>query len=308
MANTFSIDIANGDCAIDGFVYIATLTWTATDACGNETTLKLFLQVVDTTAPQIMTVPDIMVASCDDPLLIDGTATASDNCDDDIEITYTVDTIITAQDIKYQINWLATDDCLNTDDTIQIITVPCDIQFLFTDISGALIDNTISLNWTAINEDPTGIYSLERSKDGIDFDFLNADIAAEGVIRDYVDYSDLDATPYGGHNYYRVQYIDERGEIHRSDIIRIDLPTTEKVKIFPNPTSDVFTVELNEFSEEEVIVRLHTRDGVTLQEYFIEAGLNTLRVDLGELQSGIYYLTVQSQNTRSHAKPIIKTD
>lgn len=42
-----------GNCARDGYAVIMDCDWTATDQCGNTTTFKIFIKVVDTTAPVI---------------------------------------------------------------------------------------------------------------------------------------------------------------------------------------------------------------------------------------------------------------
>ena len=307
---TLSFDVIGepGDCPVDGHLYVATITWEAADACGNMTTFTLAVRVVDTTAPTFVSVPDITVASCDDPLIIDGLAIATDNCTSMVGVTFTIDTLVSFEDIKYQINWTAKDDCQNSADTLQVVTVPCNAAFLFTHISGGLMGNTVLVNWIGLNEYDSGVYNLQRSKDGVDFQFLNSPIPAEGVIRDFVDYASWDASPYEGHNYYRVQYVDERGRLTYSEVIRVDLPTITKVKIFPNPASDYIIVELNDFSTEAVIVDLHARNGLTLQTYHLDTGINSLQIPLSDLHTGMYFITVKGENTRQRALRFIKSD
>ena len=305
---TFAATTAPGDCPTDGHLYVAALVWEATDACGNMSSYTIYIRVVDTTAPTFVSVPDITVESCDDPLIIDGLAVATDNCTSMVGVTFVVDTIITFEDIKYQINWTAKDDCQNSADTLQVITVPCDAEFLFTNITGELMGNTVMIEWTGLNEYPSGIYILERSKDGVDFNFVNSPISAEGVIRNFVDYAGWDAQPYEGHNYYRVQYVDERGRLTYSDVVRIDLPTTTTVKVFPNPSHDYVMVELNDFAETAVTVQLHTRDGIVLETHNLADGQSSIRIETGDLHSGMYFITVQGENTRKQARRFIKAD
>ena len=72
----------NGDCN-----QILVYTWTATDDCGNSTSVSQTITVVDNTAPVFTNAPVDITAECDglpDP----STVTATDNCDDDVEITF----------------------------------------------------------------------------------------------------------------------------------------------------------------------------------------------------------------------------
>ncbi len=74
----------DGETRTDGIcddTYTLTRTWTATDDCGNATSLSQTISVQDTTAP-VLTVPASVTVECDAIPAV-GVPTATDNCDAD---------------------------------------------------------------------------------------------------------------------------------------------------------------------------------------------------------------------------------
>jgi uncharacterized repeat protein (TIGR01451 family) len=101
-----------------------TRTYQATDECGNSANVTQAITVDDTIAPVITCAGNVTI-DCDestDPSDI-GNATATDNCDIDVEVTYSdvSDGGTCSENITR--TWSATDDCGNTDECVQIITL-----------------------------------------------------------------------------------------------------------------------------------------------------------------------------------------
>lgn len=103
------------------------VTWTATDACGNESYFDAFLTVVDNEAPVLIGVPpNTTVQICDD-LPDPAVVTATDGCDLDVEIVFSETTMGSGCNITIVREWTATDDCGNSVSGNQTITVTDDI-------------------------------------------------------------------------------------------------------------------------------------------------------------------------------------
>ncbi len=107
-----------------------TNTYTATDDCGNTDVCTQTITVNDTTPPEITCPPDEMYM-CTDCTPV-GMATATDNCDDDVEITFEEDVMGVCPRVITR-TWTATDDCGNTSTCVQTIT--CTPGSLVTDTS-----------------------------------------------------------------------------------------------------------------------------------------------------------------------------
>ncbi|MCP4580979.1 MAG: T9SS type A sorting domain-containing protein [candidate division Zixibacteria bacterium] len=105
--------------------YTLTRTWTATDACGNSDVCEQVITVMDTTPPTFneACLADVTV-ECDN-IPSAPTMTASDNCDPAPVVTFDETTTPNGCDQSYVLTrtWTATDDCGNSAQCVQTITV-----------------------------------------------------------------------------------------------------------------------------------------------------------------------------------------
>jgi gliding motility-associated-like protein len=119
---TVAEQIAIGNCKQN---YTITRTWTATDDCGNTATAQQKIKVQDTTAPEIIGVPDDLTIECDQPLPNPANVTATDNCDPNPTLEFKEarqDGNCPQEYILLRI-WQAEDDCGNVATVTQKITV-----------------------------------------------------------------------------------------------------------------------------------------------------------------------------------------
>ncbi|PIF63104.1 gliding motility-associated C-terminal domain-containing protein [Flavobacterium sp. 11] len=118
---TFADVTTNGQCAGS---YSITRTWTATDACGNAASASQTINVQDTTAPVIATLPSASTISC--PAMPQFTqAIATDGCGSTVTLTFADVTTNGQCAGSYSITrtWTATDACGNASTATQTINV-----------------------------------------------------------------------------------------------------------------------------------------------------------------------------------------
>ena len=72
---------------------VITVTCNAVDNCGNLATTSYTITINDTIAPELVGVPDDLVLECDAEVPVAPEVTAIDNCDNDVTVTFTQDTI-----------------------------------------------------------------------------------------------------------------------------------------------------------------------------------------------------------------------
>lgn len=119
----FTDSVEPGECPQE---FTITRTWTATDDCGNPNQCVQTISVVDTTDP-VITCPGDTSVECGSPTDpgATGSASATDNCDMVVAIGFS--DLVTPGDCPQEFTitrtWTATDDCGNTDQCIQTISV-----------------------------------------------------------------------------------------------------------------------------------------------------------------------------------------
>lgn len=128
--NDVAISVSDKETQLD-CGYRITRTWTAEDDCGNTATASQTIRVLDTDAPFFLTVVNDITVDLDNGGVIPGPANvqADDVCSD-VTVTYT-QTEAPGADCGQILTrtWLAEDDCGNTAELVQTITVlklcPC---------------------------------------------------------------------------------------------------------------------------------------------------------------------------------------
>ena len=120
---TFSDNRVDGPCEDE---YLIERTFTAEDSCGNTSFCLQMIQVQDTTDPMISCPADVTIECSDDMSPSNtGAATATDNCDDDLSITFSDNRVdgICADEYVIERTWTAEDNCGNTSTCLQTIQV-----------------------------------------------------------------------------------------------------------------------------------------------------------------------------------------
>ncbi len=137
-----------GNCAVDGYINIYRQRWIATDACGNSTTVIIYVALVDEVPPVIHGVPADIQVNCDEVPAPPDDIYATDECLCACVILFSESVpapgcrdgqVITR-------SWTATDDCGNVTVEKQLITLiddkGPDIRITHPEIAG-LPDGTI---------------------------------------------------------------------------------------------------------------------------------------------------------------------
>jgi len=130
-------------------------------------------------------------------------------------------------------------------DDIQLIkstAILTPLPVTFTGFFGKLLaDHTVQLNWTAITDNEHEYFEVERSTDGTNFITI-------GKVGRNASYQFIDKKPAVGNNFYRLKQIDKSGAFSYSKVINIFLDNTFQLMLYPNPVSDILT--LNMFSKQ----------------------------------------------------------
>ena len=99
------------------------ITWNATDACGNTSTVSRTFTSNDTSAPVIVGLPNASTIACGSlPSGDDFEVYANDNCDSSVSIQYTKSDAHIGCNVSRSITWTATDNCGNVSTATRTFT------------------------------------------------------------------------------------------------------------------------------------------------------------------------------------------
>lgn len=155
--------------------------------------------------------------------------------------------------------------------------------------------NGVALQWKAPYEITTTKYVIEKSKDGVGFDFL-AEIPAQQHGTEAVQYAHLDETPSLGYNYYRIASISaENVKTYSSmEAVFFDGSAVEPLTCQPNPANGQTDLRYFAAQNGTHTVRLVDLSGNVLYHTSLDmkAGLNSHALDLRSCSKGIYFVQV----------------
>ena len=165
----FTEDISgSGDCMNDGFFEKLVCRWTATDACGNSTSLSIVVIVTDLTSPEFINFPDDLTINCNDELPEVDSVQIRDNCPLGVSLEF-METQTTGScpgEIIYERTWTATDHCGNSAVRTQIITQTDTIPPTFVNVPQ---DLTVSCD--SVLGNPDVISAVDNCTDSVSITF-----------------------------------------------------------------------------------------------------------------------------------------
>lgn len=183
---------------------------------------------------------------------------------------------------------------------------PLPVELLSFDVS--LCKSGVCLQWVTASEKNSGYFVLERSNNGIDFEFLTQTRAA-GNSASELAYLETDFKPYSGTSYYRLKQFDKDGTLQMTVLRSIEYNQNTRLYVFPNPSSGTFSLNLQVTPGEEVLVVIIDEAG---RELYSKVWLSSdeemvMGVDLqGQLPPGLYHISACSRQKFYSSRLLIK--
>ncbi|HNH20697.1 MAG TPA: T9SS type A sorting domain-containing protein, partial [Ferruginibacter sp.] len=166
------------------------------------------------------------------------------------------------------------------------------------------------LNWQVNCNSNAGVSMvLERSGDGRQFTPVHS--IRTDTIRCLQPFSYTDAAPLAGTNYYRLKVVSPDGKISYSSLVVLINADKgiELISIEPNPVVNGF-FHLHISSARGVALDLSIVDmrGRLLRRQQVNAvnGFNSFRMEVADLASGTYMITVQAPDDKPHTLRFVK--
>lgn len=176
---------------------------------------------------------------------------------------------------------------------------PLPVTLLYFDAKPT-VHNTALIEWITASEKDNDYFTIERSDDGIHFDYLQK-IKGAGNTSIQQSYQWEDRHPFSGISYYRLKQTDFNGDYSYSAVKAVQFKGADAdIILFPNPGKDriyftVYTTESDNFQ-----LQVYDAAGKmvrTMQLQPINSNQHSGIMDRNELTSGIYiYHLLQDDN------------
>jgi Secretion system C-terminal sorting domain len=173
-----------------------------------------------------------------------------------------------------------------------IVVVSPPLEVNLKNLFSIKLNNSNKLTWQTTSEKNNAYFNIERSNDGDVFSKIGQ-VKGSGTSTVTQNYQFTDATPVKGINYYRLRQVDFDGTetVSKTLSVNFDGKGQNKVKVYPTLVKDNVNVELSTDTKSEIAVRDLTGRVIMTQN---NEGVSNATLNLGALSSGLYILSVRS--------------
>jgi hypothetical protein len=173
-------------------------------------------------------------------------------------------------------------------------TNPLPIELLY--FTASPVNNTVDLNWATETEINNSYFTIDKSKDGINFSFLKQvpSEAINGNSTIALNYKTYDLGPYEGINYYRLTQTDRNGNSHYANITQVNFSNKSFVSVFPNPASNTVYVNVSSDYDNASLKLMDALGREVLAQNINSSNVNSINTSY--LTSGIYLVIIDNGN------------
>jgi Ricin-type beta-trefoil lectin domain-like/Calx-beta domain/Secretion system C-terminal sorting domain len=163
--------------------------------------------------------------------------------------------------------------------------------------------NAVELRWMSHTGTQNATYVVERSLDGQSFEVIATGNATSQD--ETVSFRNEDATPAKGINIYRVRMVLKSGLENISNEQKVNMPTVGSFGLYPNPAAELVTLDASDFAGQNVSVTIFNQLGKLIKTIEVGATNGIIEIELGDLNSGFYGVSIESNGVKRSAKLLV---
>jgi hypothetical protein len=177
-------------------------------------------------------------------------------------------------------------------------TAPTPITLL--DFKAVKDGSEVDINWQTATEKNNDYFTIEKSKNGIDFTAVGI-VDGAGNSQSTLNYQTTDPSPYNGISYYRLKQTDFDGTVSYSKIEELNFNENKNITVYPNPCTGIFNIQgLN--AETEISIQNPLGQVILIKKVFSDSS----EIDLSSQPSGVYFVRVSNGDTSAISKIILR--
>ena len=170
--------------------------------------------------------------------------------------------------------------------------------------------NNTEITWQTASELNADKFIIERSRDGAVWQEKGT-IQAAGTTNQLSNYSFTDVDVRDASVlYYRLTQVDFDGTTTTYPPVSSNCETKEEIVLFPNPGRDQLYMQLTHHQAEQIQVEIRNPLGAVIssQNCSLVQGLNLLRVNTNDLESGQYFVALVFDSATTEIRKFVKID
>jgi hypothetical protein len=159
----------------------------------------------------------------------------------------------------------------------------------------------VAINWQTAMEISNDYFTVEKSKNGIDFTAIGI-VDGAGNSQSQLSYHASDPAPYAGTSYYRLKQTDYDGKFSYSKIVAVKNEGDAAVEIYPNPNQGSFRISV---SAENKLYNIEITDLEGRLVYKGSGNPDNQVTEVSGLSKGIYVVRVLTGSTVALRKLVV---
>jgi hypothetical protein len=187
---------------------------------------------------------------------------------------------------------IASGDCL-----------PLPVKWVY--FNGSNVEKNVLLQWGTMNEINNSFFTIEKSKDGVSFDYLS-NVSANGIVdKGMINYSFTDKQPYNL-GYYRISQTDKDGKKSYYKTIQIKASAATGLSVQQFVQGNYIYVQTLNASIGNASIDLYSIEGKKLssQKIYSTAQQNTYKITRPS-QTGVYIICLESNGERTYTGKVV---
>ncbi len=183
---------------------------------------------------------------------------------------------------------------------MESIVLPIDLLSFQAKYDG---QSEVNLFWSTINERESGVFVVERSSDGYQFEKIDR-LEASDLLNVPVTYHTIDEKPLNGKSYYRIKIMEDSGRSYYSNLEEVSIYNST-VTTYPNPVIDQLNIQINDTSlSGEFEYYIHNVVGQEMLHKSIPAK-NEFAIGVDRLNPGMHTIVVLHNGNKILTHPFI---
>lgn len=156
----------------------------------------------------------------------------------------------------------------------------------------------VDLTWTTASEKDNHHFAIERSTNGKSYDEIGR-VAGAGFSNTARQYTFSDTKPVTTEIcYYRLKMVNNDEGYTYSPVRTVRFSEiSSTARIYPNPASDIITIESASVQDGTYLVNIYTKDGSEASTIKANASANKITIDISELPHGLYMINAMHQES-----------